>query len=137
MSRSSIIELVGVYDADGTVVGEVRYWFGARFGSAHCELCDITHGTFRRTSAWRDFLDRCEVPFVTHHRDDAPPDVLAAVGPLAAVCAVTEGGIVPLLGPDDLERCDRSVASFDAELDRALAATGLPSVTATARASRG
>lgn len=91
--------LVGVYDADGTLRGEVAYWVGARLGRAHCALCDITHGTFRRRPDW----DRCAaglpVPFVTHHRDEV--DELAAPPPYVA--AETDDGLVVLVDRDGLE----------------------------------
>jgi len=49
----TVRELIGVYDADGTLLGEARYWIGARLGRAHCALCDITHGLFTERADWR------------------------------------------------------------------------------------
>ena len=43
-------ELVGVYHADGGLLGELRYAYGKVRGTAHCSLCDITHATVWR---WR------------------------------------------------------------------------------------
>ena len=63
MSDDALRSIVGVYDADGTVTGELRYWFGARVGTAHCALCDISHGTFRAKSAWRDLVASARVTF--------------------------------------------------------------------------
>jgi hypothetical protein len=45
VSTSSTVEsLVGVYDADGTALGELSYFLRASVGRAHCALCDVTHG---------------------------------------------------------------------------------------------
>jgi hypothetical protein len=54
LARRPVRRLVGVYDADGTLRGEVGYWVGARLGRAHCALCDITHSPIRERSglAW-------------------------------------------------------------------------------------
>jgi hypothetical protein len=41
-------ELLGVYDADGGVRGELAYVWGRWRGGVHCSLCDITHTTWRR-----------------------------------------------------------------------------------------
>ena len=41
-----VVRFVGVYNAEGTLRGEVAYWIGARLGLGHCALCDITHGVF-------------------------------------------------------------------------------------------
>ncbi|MBA2282333.1 MAG: hypothetical protein H0W25_14065 [Acidimicrobiia bacterium] len=37
---SEITRLIGVYDADGSVLGELSYFLKARLGRAHCALCD-------------------------------------------------------------------------------------------------
>ncbi len=42
-----VVRLIGVYDADGTLRGELGYWVGARLGRRHCSLCDITHALRR------------------------------------------------------------------------------------------
>lgn len=117
--------IVGVYDADGTLAGEVRYWFGARIGRSHCDLCDISHGTFRAKPAWASMVARARVPIETWHRDDAPVEVLAATGGrLAAVVAVTDRGVVPLLGPAELAALDGDVDAFALTLDRSVIARG-------------
>lgn len=118
--------LVGVYDADHTLRGEVTYWVGARLGRAHCALCDITHGTFRERRDWQACRAGLAVPFETFHRDDQPVAVRdAAEGTVPVVLAETSVGYVVLLGPRELEGCDGSVEAFSAALDRALAAAGL------------
>lgn len=133
--RRRVLSIVGVYDADGTTIGEVRYWFGARLGRVHCELCDITHGTFRRKREWDSFVASCGVPFETFHRDDAPVEVMEVAGDLAAVVAITTDGPVLLLGPDRLEGCRGDVAAFARSLDAALVERGFPPVSGTAGAS--
>jgi len=102
-----VTELVGIYHASGTLWGELSYWVGARLGRAHCALCDITHGTFRRKPGWDACAQDLTVPFVTFHLDDRPADVAAASdGATPCVLARTEGGGLHLLvGPDDLEAC--------------------------------
>jgi hypothetical protein len=118
---STIRGLVGVYDADGTLRGEVAYWVGARLGRAHCALCDITHGTFRRRSDW----DRCAaglpVPFATHHRDEV--DDLVAPPPYVA--AETDDGPVVLVDREDLEGLAASPEALMAAIEAAATAHGL------------
>ena len=33
VTSKNITELIGVYDADSTLLGEVSYWIGARLGT--------------------------------------------------------------------------------------------------------
>jgi hypothetical protein len=102
----AIRELIGVYDADGTMWGETSYWVAARFGRRHCSLCDITHGLFSEKAEWRECRSSLPIPFVTYHRDDQPADVRACIGSnLPAVVARTDEGVVMLIGPSELESC--------------------------------
>lgn len=40
--------LIGVYDARGSLLGEVAYLWGKVRGTRHCSLCDITGGSVDR-----------------------------------------------------------------------------------------
>lgn len=121
-----IIRLIGVYDADGTLRGELTYWFGARLGRTHCALCDITHGLVRERPEWKACREVLSVPFDTYHRDDQPEPVRAATGNLApAVVAETAGGVVALLTPDDLDACSGSVDRLVDAVKHAVESEGL------------
>ena len=117
----TVRELIGVYDADGTLAGEVRYWIGARLGRTHCGLCEITHGLFTERADWRQCRDQLDVEFHTYHRNDAPADVLAVGSPAPFVVARTDRGLVALLGPAELDACAGDVEQFHQALSRACA----------------
>jgi len=124
--NSSEVSLVGVYDADGTFVGEVRYWVGARAGRAHCSLCEITHGVFREKQEWRDCRASLGVEFTTFHRDDAPADVLEACDRQLPVVVVRSGDeIVVVLGAEELEGLRGDVEKFHAALTAGCAKQGI------------
>jgi len=124
--RRPVQRLVGVYDADGTLRGEVAYWIGARLGRAHCALCDITHSSVRERSEWKACRTSLPVPFELFHRDDQPPEVRAAAGTEAPyVLAATESDLVLLLDGDALESCGGEIDAFADALDRALRRQGL------------
>jgi len=97
-------QLIGVYDADSTLIGEVSYWVGARLGRRHCSLCDVTHGLFTEKSEWRECRDELPLPFVTYHRNDMPDDVRQALGSLLPAVVVRRGGVVQrLLSSTEIE----------------------------------
>lgn len=52
MDQQKPVRLIGVYNADGGLVGELKYFFGHLVGVAKCELCDITHSPIRRKAAF-------------------------------------------------------------------------------------
>lgn len=105
----SIVEFIGIYDADSTIRGEVSYWIGARLGRSHCSLCDITHGLFTPKKQWKKCTEELQVPFVTFHRNDAPADVLeAAQGKLPIVLARTSHALRIVVSPQELDALERS-----------------------------
>jgi len=106
-------ELIGVYDADSTLLGEISYWVGARLGTANCSLCELTHGLFTKKSEWRKCADSLAVPFRLFHRDDAPGDVLIALaGKFPAVLQRTTNGVSVILTKEELERFDGRTSDF-------------------------
>lgn len=105
-----IIRLVGVYDADSTVRGELAYWVGARLGRRHCSLCEITHGSVRQRPEWKACQAGLPVPFDTFHRNDQPDKIRSAArGQAPVVVAETAAGHMLLLTPDELEACGGSI----------------------------
>ena len=125
-SIGRIRRLVGVYDADGTVRGELAYWVGARLGRRHCSLCDITHGSVRQRPEWTACRAGLPVPFETYHRNDQPDDIRATAGGRApVVVAATDNGHVLLLEPTELDVCNGSIDRLVEAIERATARLGL------------
>jgi hypothetical protein len=75
-------KLIGVYNADGGLAGELSYFFGHLVGLRHCTLCDITHSPIRKKSQWKAFEERLRndlgVEFVLVHKNERTPEQLAA-----------------------------------------------------------
>ena len=125
----SDVTLIGVYDSDGTTSGEIRYWFGARFGRSHCSLCEITHGAFREKPGWRSVRDALAIQFTTFHRNDAPADVVsAASGRFPVVVARTASETFVVLSAEDLGSLNGDSKRFVATLEAACVRMGLGSI---------
>ena len=45
--------LIGVYKADGGIVGELTYFFGHLIGVRSCSLCDISHSLVTKKSSFK------------------------------------------------------------------------------------
>jgi len=122
----ALVRLVGVYNAEHTLRGELAYLVGNRLGRAHCALCDITHATVRQKKAWRECRADLAVPFDTFHLDDQPEAARRASGGTApVVLAELATGWAVLLGPDELEACAGSVERLLAAVRGALDARGI------------
>ena len=104
---ATIVRLIGVYDAEGTLRGEVAYWIGARLGRRHCSLCEVTHGLFTEKNEWRSCRDGLPVPFDTYHRDDQPPQIrVISENQAPVVVAETTTGHIVLLDGQRIEEAD-------------------------------
>ena len=118
---SPVTSLTGVYHADGSLLGELRYVAGTIFGGTHCSLCDITHGRVREKAAWRAERERLTVPFTAVHLDErSPEEAASSEGHTPCVLAHTPAGIELLLGPDELNACDKDPAALVAALAAAI-----------------
>ncbi len=120
-----VVEVIGVYAADGGVVGELTYVVGHFLGRTSCSLCEVTHGSLRRRPEWDAMTARLPVPLRLVHRNEATEGERSAyrVSGLPAVVGVrADGSRTVLLGPTVLASLGGSVPAFEhallAELER-------------------
>ena len=45
--------LIGIYNADGGIVGELTYFFGHLIGLRSCTLCDISHSPIMKKASFK------------------------------------------------------------------------------------
>ncbi|MCH9719512.1 MAG: hypothetical protein K0U60_06540 [Actinomycetia bacterium] len=119
---TEVAELIGIYHADGGLVGEATYVIGHLLGRAHCALCDITHSPFRRKPAWDAMVQRLGVEFRLLHRNEVDSDVQKLLDdhetPLV-LARTDSGSLEVLLEPQELE-LSGSVTDFEQRLREAL-----------------
>ena len=106
--------LIGVYDADGSLRGEVSYVLGKILGRRHCALCDITHSPVRRKPRWDAMVASLGIRFDLRHRDELTSDEATAVRdvPLPVVLAEDAAGLRLLLDSRQLDTCGGDVDRF-------------------------
>lgn len=124
------VTLWGVYHANGGLVGELTYVIGKLRGTAHCGLCDITHGSVRVKPKWKTLEASLGIPFRLVHLNEQPPRLAALTqGSTPCVVGESEDGLSVLLGPEDLEACGGSVDRFGERLGEAIEAAGTSTAT--------
>ncbi len=123
MTRT-FVELVGIYDADGGVRGELGYLVQHLLGRAECALCDVTHGGIRRKPDWDAMVAGLGVPVRLVHRnetDAAERAAAAATGLPVVIGRRVDGAHRTLLTPAELAAAGGSVEAFGVALRAALA----------------
>ena len=113
---TAVTGLVGVYHADGGPIGEAKYVIGKLMGTAHCALCDITHGWTGRKKGFDATCSAASIEWELLHRDEASSEQLAVAGELPAVIAQRNGKWELVLGPRELDECNGDPAALVARL---------------------
>ncbi|UFN46329.1 hypothetical protein [Nocardioides okcheonensis] len=123
----TVSELVGVYDAEGSLMGELSYAWGKVRGTRHCGLCDITHARVRRKPEWDAMVARLPVPIRVLHLDELDDDLRAAVARTGAPVLLARdagGDWREAMGAGALDDLGGSVHAFDAAVRAFLAEAG-------------
>jgi hypothetical protein len=106
--------LYAIYDADGSLAGELRYLVDKFLGRADCALCDLSHGWHPAGKrAWRQ-QQGATTQLTWLHRDEVPHHVLAHVSEsLPCVATDTDGNVGILISKDELAGCEGNFTVFE------------------------
>jgi hypothetical protein len=125
-SDTQVRRLIGVYNAEGSLLGELRYLVGRARGTTHCELCDVTHGWLRRKREFSVLQASYPVPMEFLHLDEQPDAVSAVTrGRTPCLLAETSSGYRTVLEAEDIARCQGDVQAFEKALTEAVRAREL------------
>ncbi|MEY3625067.1 MAG: hypothetical protein RL696_448 [Actinomycetota bacterium] len=111
--------LIGVYKANGGVVGELSYFFGHLVGVRNCSLCDVTHSPVMKKAKFKDLEKRLKAELgitfkLVHMNERNAEELKASSGREPCVLLrYDDGGISMLLDYVELKAIDGSVESFE------------------------
>ena len=69
------VKIYCIYNAEGSIIGELKYLYDKYIRDIKCSMCDITHNTLSEKKEWKK---RCMVsPFKIEclHLDELPKDI--------------------------------------------------------------
>ena len=103
MSDNVTSTIFGIYNADASALGEIRYTLGKIRGNSSCELCNLTHGwnPFGKSS-WKRACRDFEVEIDLLHRDEALEVQLSAVDGLPAIIRLDGDNWVQVLDSEQI-----------------------------------
>ena len=102
MTRRKVV--FGIYNADGSFFGELRYSLSKVIGKGSCSLCDLTHGwnPFGKRQ-WKNGCKFSELDIQLIHRDEASESQLRAAGGLPSFITESEEGWIKILNADQIK----------------------------------
>lgn len=111
--------LIGVYKADGGLIGELSYFFGHLIGVKQCSLCDITHSPLRKKGEFKKLESRLSKEFglgfrLVHMNERTEQELNASAGREPCVLLAHEDGSMSMfLDFQELKAANGSVKSFE------------------------
>ena len=107
-----ITKLIGIYDADGGIFGEIKYFAGKIFSNKHCSLCDITHGKSKKEWAACEKRLPITIDFIhLNERNSAIEKYTKGVTP--CVIGKTATGYVTIVTKDEMNECEGNAFKFE------------------------
>ena len=107
-----ITKLIGIYDADGGIFGEIKYFAGKIFSNKHCSLCDITHGKSKSESAACEKRLPITIDFIhLNERNSAVEKYTRGVTP--CVIGKTATGYVTIVSKDEMNEREGNAVKFE------------------------
>lgn len=111
--------LIGVYKADGGLIGEVSYFLGHLLGVRECSLCDITHSPIMKKKAFKEFETRLRTNRgigmrLVHMNERTEAELAASKGREPCVLLQYEDGSISMfLDYEELKAAGGRVSSFE------------------------
>jgi hypothetical protein len=119
MDQQTPTRLIGVYNADGGIVGELKYFFGHLIGVAKCELCDVTHSPIRRKASFDKLASDLKAEFglemaLKHLNERTESEIRASSGKEPCVLAqYADGSLGMFLDRAELSMVNGDVGKFE------------------------
>jgi len=109
-----ITKLIGIYDADGGIFGEIKYFYNKIFSNNHCSLCNITHGSSKNKKEWGECKKRLPIPIDFIHLNERNESIKKYTED-ATPCIIgkTATGYITIIGKSDLESCKGNIVKFE------------------------
>jgi len=105
-------KLIGIYNAKGSLIGELQYFLGKIRGTAHCALCDITHGKLKEKNEFKKCKEDLEIPLELLHLDELNTELEKFGNDAPCIIGKNVGGYELIITAKELESCKSDVISF-------------------------
>ena len=108
----------GIYNADGSFLGELQYAISKVVGKSSCSLCELTHGwnPFGKRK-WKTVCKNSDLNIQLIHRDEATASQLKTAGNLPSFITESDGGWVQIMGANRIIKFKNRPSELISELE--------------------
>ena len=110
--------IIGVYNADGSIFGELQFAINKLIGKTSCGLFDLTHGwnPFGKAS-WKHACSSSNVEIELLHRNELTSEQYEAAGDLPAVIIGNTGEWKKIMSADDILSFSGNASGFLTQIE--------------------
>ena len=116
-----INKIIGIYHANGGILGELKYMTGKFFGVSHCALCDITHTNTGKKEVWKECEEKLGVPITFVHLNERNVKLMTYTnGNTPCIVGKTSTNYAMLASKKELEKCNGNATALAELLEKKL-----------------
>ena len=69
------VKIYCIYNAEGSIFGELKYFYNKYIRDINCSMCDITHNTLSEKKEWKKRCMVSSLKIECLHLDELPKDI--------------------------------------------------------------
>ena len=107
------VKIYCIYNAKGSVSGELAYLFKKYVYGAKCSMCEISHDSFTIKRDWKNKVSQLNINLETVHLDERPKDLEEfSKNNVPCVVGKYQDGYKLILTNEDLKNLEGNVDLF-------------------------
>ena len=117
----SIKKVYCIYNANGSIIGEISYLWKKLLSDFDCSICNISHNTFTEKRIWKKEMSKSKYKIEMLHLDEQSEDLKSFTKDVTP-CVVSENdsGFEIILRDSELKKINGDVYLFFKELNKKL-----------------
>ena len=118
MFNNKFLTIYCIYNANGSVTGEIIYFLKKYFYGLRCSMCEITHNFISEKKDWKTRLSKTKINLKTVHLDEQNKDLYKfSYGNTPCVVSESEKGFKFIFSNTDLNNFEGDVELFFKSLE--------------------
>ena len=115
------LKIYCIYNAKGSILGEITYLWKKLFLNFDCSLCNVSHNTFTEKQLWKKEISKFKYKLEMLHLDEQPENLqMFTEGLTPCVVSNNESEFNLIMDRDQINKLNGSVQLFFKKLNTKL-----------------